>query len=116
MADESNCENKQCLGMSSKTHEDIVIKLTRIESGQHHLFESLSSINKAIAKISVQEERIITLKARVDAAWLKIDTMKEAHDKCPIKNLQTQVGWIWIFLSGLALGLALMFIGGLVGG
>lgn len=99
-----------CLGMTSRTHEEIVIKLTRIEVGQQHLFNSMSDLNKAIAKISVHDERIITQKARLDAAWIKLDLLKEAHDKCAIKGLQAQVTWIWVFLSSLGVGLAVLFL------
>lgn len=108
------CGGDRCLGMSSKTHEEIVTKLARIEAGQEHLSIGLIELNKAIAKVQVQEERQVTMKSRIDAAWVKLDTLKEAHDKCQIQNIKTQVGWIWVFLSSLALGLTLMFVGGLV--
>jgi len=96
--------------MSSKAHEEIVVKLTRIEVGQEHLCAGLAELNKAVSKISVQEERQVTMQTRLDAAWIKIDALKTAHDRCPVENLKTQVNWIWVFLSGLALGLTSLFI------
>lgn len=110
----SSDKNHGCVGFSSKTHEEIVIKLTRIEAGQKHLCQIIDGLNKAMAKVSVQEERQINFQSRLDAAWNKIDVLKETHDKCPICNLQTQVGWIWVFLSSLALGLTMLFVTGVI--
>lgn len=115
----TDCVNEggvTCQGMSSKTHEEIVIKLTKIEVGQEHLFNGLVSLNAAVSKISVQEERQITMQLRLDAAWNRLDALKTAHDKCPVENVKTQVGWIWVFLSGLGLGLAMLFISSLLQG
>lgn len=105
-------ENTRCTGsMPSKAHEEIVIKLARIEEGQKFLCDGLQNINVAINRIAVQEERQVTLQSQVEAAWKKIDRLKEAQDKCPIQNLCTQVHWVWVFLSGCAVGLVLLFIG-----
>lgn len=114
--DVRECTPATCLGISSKTHEEIVVKLSKIETGQEYLLRGFEELNKGLAKISVQEERQINMQTRLDAAWVKIDMMKSSHDKCPIDNLKTQVNWIWVFLSGLALGLTMMFIHGVVTG
>ena len=108
------CTPATCMGISSKTHEEIVIKLSKIETGQEYLLRGFQELNKGLAKISVQEERQINMQNRLDAAWLKIDTIKSGHDKCPIDNLKTQVNWMWVFLSSLALGLTMMFVHGVV--
>ena len=101
-------------GMSLQAHEEIVVKLTKIEVGQEHLCAGLAALNKAVAKISVQEERQTTMQVKLDAACIKIEGLKSAYDRCPISNLKTQVGWIWVFLSSLGVGLALLFFKSLV--
>lgn len=109
-----NCHT--CVGMPSQAHQDIVVKLSKIEAGQEYLCRNISEMNKALAKISVQEERQINMQASLDAAWIKIDALRTGHDRCPIANLKTQVNWIWVFLSGLALGLTMLFVTGVVKG
>ena len=110
---------EECVGMASKTHEEIVIKLARIEAGQlhitqnlevgqQHITRSLAELSKALTKISIQEERQVQQKAKIDAAWVKIDTLKEAHDRCPIKNIKAQLNWLWLFLSSLAVSLVIL--------
>lgn len=97
--------------------DDNIQRLTRIEAGQGFLCESmkelqwtLKELQLATLKVAAQEERQVQLRIEVDALWKKVDRLNECQSKCPIQNLKTQVGWIWVFLSGLALGLTMLFV------
>jgi hypothetical protein len=93
---------------------EIVERLARIEAGQQMLCQGMSDLQKAVARLAVQEERQTTMKARLDAAWNKLDTLKEDHDKCPavtqISSLNKQINWLWVLLSGLSIAVGLMAI------
>ena len=94
--------------------DEIIERLARIEAGQEHLSNSMKDLQLSLCKVTVQEEKQIQLRIEVDAMWKKVDGLSREHDRCPIGNLKTQVGWIWVFLSGLALGLAMLAINRLV--
>jgi len=74
------------------------------------LSQGMFELQKAIAKLAVQEERQITFKSRLDAAWVRLDVLKEEHDKCSIASLVKQVNWLWVFNSSLGVGLFLLFL------
>jgi hypothetical protein len=97
--------------------DDNIARLSRIEAGQGYICQSMKDLQQsmkdiqlALLKVSAQEERQTQLRIEVDALWKKTDKIWEAQNRCPIYNLRTQVGWIWVFLSGLALGLTMLFI------
>jgi capsular polysaccharide biosynthesis protein len=89
---------------------EVVERLARIEAGQQILSQSMFELQKAVAKLAVQEERQINFKSRLDAAWITIDRLKEQHDRCSIISLGKQVNWLWAFNTGLGVGLVLLFI------
>ena len=97
--------------------DDNIQRLTRIEAGQGFLCDSMKELQwsmkelqLAMLKVAAQEERQVQLRIEVDALWKTVDKVKECQSRCPIESLKTQVGLIWVFLSGLALGLSMMFI------
>ncbi len=97
--------------------DDNVQRLTRIEAGQGFLCDSMKDLQQgmrelqlAMLKVTAQEEKQLQLRIEVDAIWKKLDKLVDCQSRCPINNLKTQVGWIWVFLSGLALGLTMLFI------
>lgn len=94
--------------------DEIIERLARIEAGQEYLGKTMGLIQMSLGKVTVQEEKQIQLRLEVDAMWRKVDKLTREQDRCPINNLRTQVGWIWVFLSGLALGLAMLAINRLV--
>ena len=96
--------------------DEILERLARIEAGQEHLVQAMRLLQVSFDKVAVQETKQIQLRLEVDAMWRKVDKLTSQQDKCPITNLKTQVGWIWVFLSSLALGLVMMFINRLSGG
>lgn len=87
---------------------EVVERLARIEAGQKLLCIGMQDLQKAIAKLDVQEERQINMKSRLDAAWIKLDILKEDHDKCPatsrIEHLTKQINWLWVLFTGIGLG------------
>lgn len=93
---------------------EIVERLARIEAGQQMLCQGMSDLQQAVARLAVQEERQTTMKSRLDAAWMKLDLLKEDHDKCPavnsMKSQQKQINWLWVLLSGLAISVGLMAV------
>ena len=110
-----NMEIQQCWGIDMA--DDNIARLSRIEAGQGYICQSMKDLQQsmkdlqlALLKVSAQEEKQIQLRIEVDVLWKKIDKVWEVQNKCPIHNLRTQVGWIWVFLSGLALGLTMLFI------
>jgi hypothetical protein len=96
------------LDMASEN--EIIERLARIEAGQDFLCQSMKELQFALLKVSIQEEKQTQLRIEVDALWKKVDKIGEAQNKCPIRNLQTQVSWMWVFLSGLLLGLTMLFV------
>jgi hypothetical protein len=99
------------------SNDDSIQRLTRIETGQGFLHDSMKDLQQsmkdlqlATLRVTTQEERQLQLRIEVDAIWKRVDALKECQGHCPIDNLKTQVGWIWVFLSGLALALTVLFI------
>jgi hypothetical protein len=110
-----NMENQKSGGIDMA--DDNIARLSRIEAGQGYICQSMKDLQQsmkdlqlALLKVSAQEEKQIQLRIEVDVLWKKIDKVWEYQNKCPIDNLKTQVGWIWVFLSSLALGLTMLFI------
>lgn len=90
--------------------DEIIERLARIEAGQDFLCQAMKDLQVALCKVSIQEEKQIQLRLEVNAMWKKIDLVEKEQDKCPINNLRTQVNWIWVFLTSLALLLTGLFI------
>jgi hypothetical protein len=97
-----------------KMANEVIERLARIEAGQDFLCQSIKELHVAFCKVSIQEEKQVQLRTEVNAIWKKLDHVAKEQDKCPITNLKTQVGWIWIFLSSLALLLTGLFINQIV--
>lgn len=106
----SNRNEQKTMTRTEMVDDEILQRLTRIEAGQQFLCKSMKDIQKALCMASIQEEKTQQLRVEVDAMWKKVDRIGDQQKTCPIISVQGQVNKLWIFLSGLAGGLALLFL------